>query len=98
MMAKITFVNDNKTVEVPAGTRLRKVIEDNGIGVYFPCGVGRCGGCMVRIVKGMEFLNAVVGDEKKTLELSGASADKRLACMVIIEKDGEIVIETENVL
>ncbi|MEM3363898.1 MAG: 2Fe-2S iron-sulfur cluster-binding protein [Candidatus Micrarchaeia archaeon] len=96
-MAKITFVNDNKTVDVPAGTHLRKVIEDNGIGVYFPCGVGRCGSCVVKIVKGMEFLNQKTEVEKKTLEISGASEDKRLACVVVIEKDGEIVIETENV-
>lgn len=97
-MARVVFVNDNKKVEVPVGTHLRKVIEDNGIGVYFPCGIGRCGSCMVRIVKGMEYLNTPAGDEKKTLEISGASTDKRLACMVVIEKDGEIVVETENIM
>lgn len=87
-MAKVKFPNDNVEVDVPAGTMLRDVIESNGVNIHFACGDGRCGTCLIKVVKGMENLNQRTDAEKRTLELLGAEADKRLACQVKIVKDG----------
>ena len=58
-MAKITFVNAKKTIEVEPGTKLRTAAMHNGIEVYsgihklLHCpGWGCCGSCKVLITKG----------------------------------------------
>ena len=60
-MAKITFVKEKKTIEVPPGTNLRTAALENGVQVYwgfhktfpFNClGFGLCGSCNVLITKG----------------------------------------------
>ncbi|MEM0438119.1 MAG: 2Fe-2S iron-sulfur cluster-binding protein [Candidatus Micrarchaeia archaeon] len=93
-MAKVRFPGDNIEVEVPVGTPLKKVIEEQGASVHFACSDGRCGTCLVSIKKGMEFLNKRTPNEARTLEMLGAEDDKRLACQVIIEKDGAIEVES----
>lgn len=58
-MAKITFVNEKKSIDVEPGSNLRKVALENGIPLYwgphktFNCmGFGHCGSCKVLITKG----------------------------------------------
>lgn len=67
-MPVVKFVKENKEIDVPPGTNLRKAAQDagvnlyqglNGIGAsvnkYVNCyGWGTCGTCMVNITKGME--------------------------------------------
>ncbi len=94
-MAKLKFVKDGVELEVPAGTPLKQVIEENNdkINIHFACADGRCGTCLIRILKGMENLNERTENEKTTLELLGAEDNQRLACQTIVEKDGEVEIE-----
>ncbi|MCX8205861.1 MAG: (2Fe-2S)-binding protein [Candidatus Micrarchaeota archaeon] len=92
-MAKVKFPSDNIEADVPVGTPLKKVIEEQGANVHFACSDGRCGTCLVRIIKGMEFLNKRTPNEARTLEMLGTEDDKRLACQVVIEKDGTIEVE-----
>ena len=60
-MAKITFVNEKKSIDVEPGSNLRKVALENGVPLYwgphkiFNCmGFGHCGSCKVLITKGEE--------------------------------------------
>ena len=69
-MPKITFVRENRTIEVPEGTNLRQAAMAEGIELYsdelFPgvnvglkrklnChGFGHCGECRVYVKQGME--------------------------------------------
>jgi ferredoxin len=62
-MPTVTFVNEKKTIEVPAGANLRKEAIKAGIQPYpfphnlfpFNChGLGLCGSCRMVIKKGVE--------------------------------------------
>ncbi len=58
-MPVLTLVNEGKTIEVPAGTNLRKTLLNHGISPYIGkdkylncLGNGLCGTCRVEIVDG----------------------------------------------
>jgi ferredoxin len=60
-MPTVTFVNEKKTIEVPAGANLRKEARKAGVQLYpFPhnivncMGLGLCTSCRVIIKKGVE--------------------------------------------
>jgi len=91
-MAKVIFKSDNKIVEVPDGSALVQVAEDNGASIAFSCKAGVCLSCLVNVNKGMENLNEKTENEKATLEGFGAKPNQRLACQCKIMK-GEVEIE-----
>jgi len=91
-MPKVTFKNDNISVEVPAGTKLSDVAEQNGASINFSCKEGVCLTCLVNIVKGMENLNPKTENEASTLEAFGAKPNQRLACQLTV--NGDVEIET----
>ena len=62
-MPSVKFVNEKKTIEVPAGANLRQEALKAGIEIYpgfhrhflFNChGLGQCASCCVKIKKGKE--------------------------------------------
>lgn len=60
-MPTVTFVNEKKSIEVPAGANLRKEAIKAGVQLYpFPhnylncMGFGQCGSCRVIVKKGLE--------------------------------------------
>lgn len=90
-MPKVTFKNDNLTVECPTGTKLVDLSESKGASINYSCKEGVCLTCLINVVSGMEHLNAKTENEKSTLEAFGAQANQRLACQVVI--NGDCVIE-----
>ncbi len=83
-MPKVTFVNEKREVEVPAGANLRDEARKAGIpmnflpidtaagavGRYVNCrGFGLCGTCLVRVKKGMENLSPPTVREKISFNL-----------------------------
>ncbi len=96
MMARIVFADEGKQAKADLGVSLRKIMNECGIRMRFACGDGRCGICLVRIARGMEFLNEPSDREKMILELLKSEPDKRLACQCIVEGDGEIVVSTQH--
>ena len=89
-MPKVTFKSDGKVVEVPAGSQMVQVAEDNGATIAFSCKAGVCVSCLSNINKGMENLNEKTENEKATLEGFGGKPNQRLACQVVINGDVEI--------
>jgi nitrite reductase (NADH) large subunit len=89
-MPKVTFKSDGKSVDVPAGTQLTQVAEDNGASIPFSCKAGVCVSCLVTITKGLENLSPPTENEKATLEGFGAKPNQRLACQVVVNGDVEI--------
>jgi ferredoxin len=89
-MPKVTYKNDNITVEVPAGSKLVDVAEQNGFNINFSCKEGVCLTCLINILDGAKHLNEMTENEKSTLEAFGAKENQRLACQVIINGDCEI--------
>ncbi len=104
-MPKVTFVKEKKTIEVPAGSNLRKVAKKNGIQLYpFPhnyancMGNGTCGSCRVNVKKGAENLSPQGFWESFTRFLNpiwffariGRENTMRLACQAQVNGDCEI--------
>jgi len=87
-MPKITFLPDNKTIEVPAGTELLDAARGVDVSIDSPCGgKGTCGKCVVRIESG-----SVKSDNLGILSLSAVNRGYRLACRTTI-LDEELRVE-----
>ena len=95
-MAKVTFKNDNLTVDVPAGKSIKDVCDENACSIPFGCRNGVCGTCLSTITKGKENLKPAEENEKMTLEGFGANPpEKRLLCQCKMAEGNEDV-EIEN--
>ena len=105
-MPKITFVNEKKEIEVPAGAVLRDEAIKAGIQMHpwpftrFPLncgGHGTCGTCRILVKKGMENLSQKGFMEKLTLlrmfSAIGHEDEMRLACQCAVR--GDCTVETK---
>ncbi len=105
-MPKIKFIKENKTIEVEAGSNLRKVARSNGCEVYpgihkYPLmncmGFSMCGKCVVNIKKGMENCSPMGFREALRLKPSfmfiGHENEMRLSCQLNV--NGDIEVETQ---
>ena len=98
-MPVLTLVNEGKTIEVPEGTNLRKVLLKNGISPYvgkdkiLNClGNGLCGTCRVEVVDGKGAPPMSALEESSLVGLVpvyGRQVPKnvRLACRIDVTKD-----------
>lgn len=104
-MPKVTFVNDKKEIEVPAGANLREEAMKAGIEIYkgpdkyLNCrGLGICGTCRVLVKKGMENLSPKTLREKfdftfhplGSLAVIDHEDEMRLSCQVKVNGDCSI--------
>ena len=107
-MPKITFVNEKKEIEVPAGSNLRDEAAKHAISVYsgmskyVNClGHAQCGTCRVLVKKGMENLSPKTWVEKFTMNTHfwtllaavGHEDELRLSCQAQV--NGDCQIETK---
>jgi ferredoxin len=101
-MPQVKFINENKTIEVPAGANLREEALKAGIDVYrwrhklVNCyGHGTCASCRVLIKKGMENVSPPSTWEKFRLGVSmvsiGFENEMRLSCLTQV--NGDIAVE-----
>jgi ferredoxin len=108
-MPKVTFVNEKKEIEVPAGSTLRTEARKAGVEVHGPVeaylncrGLGLCGTCRVHVKKGMENLNKPTTIETLNLRTHpmtvmariGHEDELRLSCQVVV--NGDCTIETQS--
>jgi ferredoxin len=106
-MPKVTFVNEKKEIEVPAGANLREEARKAGIQLYkgpfrlLNChGLGLCGTCLVLIKSGMENLSPKSlrekfnfnTDPKTMMSVIGHEDEARLSCQVRV--NGDCSVET----
>jgi len=89
-MAQVEIKNEGKTIEVPDGASLVEL--EGKCGILFACKVGSCGSCKVKVLEGMENLEAPGEEEKAGLETFGTDPADRLLCKTNI-KSGKIVVE-----
>jgi ferredoxin len=103
-MPKITFVNEKKEIEVPAGSNLRDEAKKAGIEMHpglfkvVNClGHGTCGTCRILVKKGMENLSKKGMMEKITLlrmfSAIGHEDEMRLSCQCTVT--GDCTVETK---
>lgn len=98
-MPVVTLVNEGKTLEVPEGTNLRKLLLQNGISPYvgkdkfLNCfGNGLCGTCRVEVVDGKGVAAISPMEELAIAGLTPVYAREvpknvRLSCRIDIAKD-----------
>ena len=90
-MPKITFVHDNITVEVDAGSSIQDAVEKSGASLPFGCRMGSCGTCRCLVVEGMENVNALTDEESDLFEsLTHLHPNERLACQLVVHGDVKI--------
>ena len=95
-MAKVTFKNDNLTVDVPPAKNLKDVCDENGSSIPFGCRNGVCGTCLSTVTNGKDNIAPADDNEKMTLEGFGCKApEKRLICQCKMGGGNEEV-EIEN--
>ncbi len=107
-MPKITFVNQKKEIEVPAGSNLRDEAKKAGIQMHpsfppFNCmGHGLCATCRVLVKQGKENLSTKGLVEKISFAVLhpfaniGSEEEMRLACQCTIK--GDVAVETTPAL
>jgi ferredoxin len=102
-MPTITFTNEKKEIQVPAGANLRKEALRAGVDLYpgihkvANChGWGSCGSCRVLVTKGMENTSPKGVLESARLAVSlaaiGNAQTMRLACQTRV--NGDITVTT----
>ncbi len=93
-MAKVRFLPAAYECEVPAGAALVDVCDEHPeTEVPFSCRSASCGTCRVRVQKGAELLSKAKDDELDVLEVFGDGKDVRLCCQIVIEREGELVLD-----
>ncbi len=93
-MPKVYIKTDDKTIDVQAGLPLIDMCEDHDTSILFGCRDGACGACMVRILKGAEFVSKMEDSEKDFLETMAAEDNERLACQCKVY--GDVVLEVSE--
>lgn len=104
-MPTVTFVNEKKSIEVPAGANLRREAIKAGIQLYpvphnyVNCmGFGVCTSCKVMVKKGLENVSRQAAYEKVTMMAHpltffarlGNESNLRLACQMTVNGDVEV--------
>jgi thioredoxin reductase/pSer/pThr/pTyr-binding forkhead associated (FHA) protein/ferredoxin len=89
----VVFKNFGKSCPFKSGQTLCEIAEKNGLKLKADCRIGSCGIDPVRIVAGIENMNAVGDEEQGTLEdINKLEPGKhRLACMA--KPKGPVVVE-----
>lgn len=86
-------VNDQKTLEVPAGGKLLGCLADAGIFVSSACGGGgTCAQCKVKVHTGG---GEILATEKNHINAKGAREGYRLSCQVAVKQDMKIEVPEE---
>jgi ferredoxin len=102
-MPTITFTNEKKEIQVPAGANLRKEALSAGVALYpgihkiANChGFGSCGSCRVLVTKGMENTSprGILEAARMAVSLAyiGNEGTMRLACQTKV--NGDISVTT----
>jgi len=107
-MPTVTFVNEKKSIEVPAGANLRREAIKAGVQLYpvphnyVNCmGFGLCTSCKVTVKKGVENCSSQILFEKVSMTAHpltffarlGNETNLRLACQTCV--NGDIEVQTQ---
>lgn len=90
-MAKITFLQEGKTVEAHIGERVVDICEREQAIIPFGCQNGICGTCLCSVKGDKKVLAPAEEREINTLDVFGTTPDKhRLACQSVVAKEGHV--------
>jgi ferredoxin len=93
MSVLITFEPAGLNGLVAEGTYLIDAAKRMGVPLGSGCtGNGECPSCLVLVTRGVELLSLPTFAERNFLGVAGLAKSHRLACQVMIERTGEIVV------
>ncbi len=93
-MAKLTFLPENKTVELLPGITILEAAIQNGIDLPSQCEVGICTTCMTYVEKGEGFIFEDMGGY-----LAPITSKTILSCVSLLKEgvsDAEIIVNTKK--
>jgi len=101
-MPAVYFVKQQRTVECPVGTNLRRLALDNGIDLYvFPTNIlncrgnGLCGTCRVKVDDPRALSQRTASDERKC---GWEGEEYRLSCQSQVLSDLQVVTNPRRIL
>lgn len=96
-MAKLHFIDEDRTVEIQAGENILEVSLANGFDLDHACGgVCACSTCHVKIREGFDLFPEAEEEEEDQLDNArDVDLSSRLACQCILEEETDQVIEVE---
>ncbi len=84
-MPKVTFRNQNQTVNIFHGTSILEAAIENKIPIYHTCGGNAsCSTCRVLIREGAENLSAIESAESQILDAFDLKPPHRLGCQALV--------------
>ena len=85
------LINDEKTIHVPAGSKLLTALADNDLFIPSACGGGgTCGQCCVKVFSGG---GDILPTELSHITKREAAEGERLSCQVAVKHDMKIEVE-----
>ncbi len=93
-MPRLTITTDKKNFEVPVGSSIIDVCENEDTSILFGCRDGACGACMVRVLENPQNLSPISDQEQDFLEAMAARDDERLACQCRVL--GNVTVEVSQ--
>lgn len=97
MSVLITFEPAGLNGLVAEGTYLIDAAKRMGVALGSGCtGNGECPSCLVLVTTGVELLSLPTLAERNVLGVAGLAKSHRLACQVMIERTGEIVVNVAS--
>jgi len=89
---EIAFQPLGRRIEVEPGATLLEAAQDAGVALSAVCGgVGVCGDCRVRVLRGQ--VSALNDVEREHLSDAEQAGGLRLACQTVVQSDGAIVVD-----
>lgn len=86
-------INDQKTIEMPAGGKLLNALADQGIFVSSACGGGgTCAQCLVKVTAGG---GDILPTERAHINKREAREGYRLSCQVAVKQDMKVEVPAE---
>ena len=87
------FINDEKTIAAPVGTKLLAALADSKLFVASACGGGgTCGQCKVKVQEGG---GVILPTETSHINKREAAAGERLSCQIVVKQDMRIEVPRE---
>ncbi len=85
-MATVIFAAEDKSIEVPDGSRLQDAIDQAEADIPFGCREGDCATCIIEVLDGMQNLGKPNENEVVTLMDDELERGIRLACQCRISQ------------
>lgn len=92
----VTVGGQTYNLMVRPGENMLDAALDRNVDLDYSCKEGSCDTCMVRILKGMEYLNDITPEERDMLDEDQLKEGYRLSCMVIVKGPGPVEFVQEE--